>query len=167
MAVVDELARLRPRCGEAEAVDDVVEAHLQKLEQVLTGDPAAARGLVDVRPEGPLEHAVHLAHLLLLAKLHAVVGDLGGAARVAVLTGRIVAPLDGALLGVAARAFQKQLFAGTAALTAAGIPADRVGGFRHIPSLPPRPLLSERVYESCFSQRGAHNGSCAPKAESG
>ena len=43
VAVPDELARLRARRGEAEAVDDVVEARLEHPQQVLAGDAAVPR----------------------------------------------------------------------------------------------------------------------------
>src|SRR5262249_57877018 len=54
-----------------------------------------------------LEQAVHPAHLLLLAQLHAEVGEARPA--LAVLSGRIAAPLDAALGGEAAVALQEQL----------------------------------------------------------
>jgi hypothetical protein len=54
-----------------------------------------------------LEQAVHSAHLLLLAQLHAEVGEARPA--LAVLSGRIAAALDAALGGEAAVALQEQL----------------------------------------------------------
>ena len=69
--------------------------------------PRAALGHVEVAAELRLEHAVHALHLLLLAQLDGVLGEL--AAPLAVLAGRIVAPLDGALVGVAALALEEEL----------------------------------------------------------
>ena len=73
--VAHELARLGARGGEAHAVDDVVEAALEQLQQVLAGGARAARRLAVVVAELALEHAVHAAQLLLLAQLQAVVGQ--------------------------------------------------------------------------------------------
>ena len=48
VAVADQLARLAPRGGEAEADEDVVEAALEQAQQVLAGDALLARGLLVV-----------------------------------------------------------------------------------------------------------------------
>ena len=85
-------------CGargrEAHAVDGVVEAALEQLQQRLAGDAAAgALGLLEVAAELIFEHAVDALDLLLLAQLHAVADHLG-LARAAVLAGRHVALLD-------------------------------------------------------------------------
>src|SRR5919202_6180172 len=58
VAVADELPRLRPRRGEAESVDDVVEPRLEHPQQVLARDARPARGLRVVRPELLLEQPV-------------------------------------------------------------------------------------------------------------
>ena len=67
--VAHELARFGARSREAHPVHDVVQAALEQLQQVLTGGAGAARGLLVVVGELPLEHAVHAAQLLLLAQL--------------------------------------------------------------------------------------------------
>ena len=74
-AVRHELARFGARAAHAHPVDDVVEARLEQLQQVLAGRALALRRLGEVAAELPLEHAVDAAELLLLAQLLAVVGD--------------------------------------------------------------------------------------------
>ena len=91
-------------CGpgrrEAHPVDDVVEAQLERAEQVLAGHAGPVLGVDEVVAELALEDAVGAADLLLLAQLQAVLADL--AAADAVLAGRRRTTLEGALLGVAA-----------------------------------------------------------------
>ena len=116
VAVVDQLSRLAPRGGEAEADEDVVEPALEQPQQVLAGDALLARGLLVVAGELALEHAVEAARLLLLAQLVAVLR--GAHAAAAVLARRVGAALDAALLGQAALALQEQLLALAAALLA-------------------------------------------------
>src|SRR5689334_17871588 len=118
VVVPHELPALRPRGREAEPVDDVVEPQLEHAQEVLAGDAAAAAGLGVVAAELRLEHAVVAAHLLLLAQLEQVLGLLDAAA--AVLARRVGAPLDGALLGQAALALQKELHVLAPALLALG-----------------------------------------------
>src|SRR5215218_9024415 len=67
--VADELPGLPARAGEAEADEDVVEAALEKGQQVLAGDPGLRRRLLVVMAELLLQHAVVAAGLLLLAEL--------------------------------------------------------------------------------------------------
>src|SRR5207237_5101339 len=112
--------RLGAGVGEAQAEDDVVEALLEELEQVLASLPLRRRAARVVAAELRLEQSVEALHLLLLAQLHAVLGELGPA--LAVLAGRIRPALDGALVRVAAVALQVHLevFA----------PADAAGAFR-------------------------------------
>ena len=69
VAVADQLARLAPRGGEAEADEHVVEARLEQPQQVLAGDAVLARSLVVVGAELFLQHLVVAARLLLLAQL--------------------------------------------------------------------------------------------------
>ena len=107
VAVAHELARLRARRREAEAVHDVVEARLEHAQELLAGDAGAPRRLLVVRAELLLEQAVVAARLLLLAQLQEVLALLDAAA--AVLTRRIRAALDRALLGQAALALQEEL----------------------------------------------------------
>jgi hypothetical protein len=81
VAVAHELTSLRARGGEAHAVDRVVEAPFEQLEQRLAGDAAGAVGHFEVAAELIFEHAVGALDLLLLAQLHAVADHLRGARR--------------------------------------------------------------------------------------
>ena len=107
VTVRDEMAGLRPGRGDAHPVDDVVEAQLERAQEVLTGDTRASLGLDEVVAELALEDAVGAADLLLLAELEAVLADL--AAAHAVLAGWRRAPLERAFLRVAAAALQEEL----------------------------------------------------------
>src|SRR5215217_4608613 len=118
MAVADELARLCTRAGEAQAVDDVVEAGLEHPEQVLARGAEALRRLLVVVAELLLEQAVVAARLLLLAQLQQVLALLDPAA--AVLARRIRAALDRALLRQAALALEEELHPLAAADAALG-----------------------------------------------
>src|SRR5690606_16122064 len=71
-----QLARGRPGHREAHAVDDVVEAGLEQLQQVLTRVALLGRGLLVVVAELALQQAVDALDLLLLAQLDGVVGEL-------------------------------------------------------------------------------------------
>src|SRR3989337_1117494 len=73
--------------GEPGAVDDVGEAALEQLQQVVTGLAGAAGGLGVVVVELLLEDAVGVAGLLLLPQLEEVLALLDAAA--AVLAGRV------------------------------------------------------------------------------
>src|SRR5207253_7866410 len=112
-AVAHELARLRPRAREAEPVDDVVEAGLQHLQEVLPGDARALCGLLVVVPELLLEQAVVPARLLLLAQLQQILGLLDPPA--SVLARRVAAPLDRALVSEALLRLEEELHAFSAA----------------------------------------------------
>ena len=109
-------SRLGARRGEAEPVDDVVEAGLEQAQQVVAGDAALLVRLLVVGAELRLEEAVVAARLLLLPQLQQILALLDAAATV--LTRRIRAALDGAFLGQAALALQKELDALPAALLA-------------------------------------------------
>src|SRR6476646_10466500 len=76
VAVHDQLAGVAAGAGEAGAVDDVVQAALEQLEQVVTGLALPARGLGVVVVELLLQHAVGEAGLLLLAQLEEVLALL-------------------------------------------------------------------------------------------
>src|SRR5215831_1709400 len=108
VSMANELARLGVVRGEAETVDDVVQATLEELDEVLAGHALHARGLEVVAAELALGDAVDALHLLLLAQLLAVVGRLA-AARLAMLARRIRAALVAALVGVAAVALEEEL----------------------------------------------------------
>src|SRR5688572_16517801 len=120
VTVANQLARLRPRRREAHAIDRVVEAALQQLQQRLAGDAAAGPlRLFEVAAELVLQHAVDALDLLFLAQLHAVADHLR-LAQTAMLPRRHVALLDRALLGVATLALEEQLHALAAAEAANG-----------------------------------------------
>src|SRR5207244_7515024 len=95
------------RDREPKPVDDVVESGLEHPQQGLAGHAGALRRLRVVGAELLLEQAVVAPRLLLLAQLEQVLGLLDAAA--AVLARRVAAPLDRALLGQAALAFQEEL----------------------------------------------------------
>src|SRR6476620_5963426 len=97
VAVNDQLAGVAAGAGEAGTVDDVVQAALEQLEQVVTGLAGATVRLGVVVGELLLEHAVGEAGLLLLLELRAVLALLDP--RPAVLAGRVGTLLE---LGVAA-----------------------------------------------------------------
>src|SRR5437660_2324455 len=105
--VAHQLAGLGAGVGEAEAEDDVVEPLLEIRQEILAGLALRRAAPQVVAAELRLEQAVEPLHLLLLAQLHAVLGELGAA--LAVLAGRIRAALDGALVRVAAVALQIHL----------------------------------------------------------
>src|SRR6202012_953106 len=100
VTVGDQLAGVAPRGGEAEAHEHVVEAGLEQPEQVLAGDAVHAGGVFVVGAELFLQHLVVAAGLLLLAQLQAILALAQPAA--AVVTGRVGATLDAALVGEAA-----------------------------------------------------------------
>ena len=116
--VADELAGLAARGREAEAHEDVVQAALEQGQKVLAGDARLRRRSLVVVAELLLEHAVVPPRLLLLAKLHAVLGLL--LAPTAVLARRVVATLDAALVRQAALALEEELLALATALLALG-----------------------------------------------
>src|SRR6185503_6899619 len=74
-AMAHELARFGARRREAHAVHDVVEPRLEHAKQVLARRSFDLRSLLVIVAELPLEHAVHAPKLLLLAQLHAVIGQ--------------------------------------------------------------------------------------------
>src|ERR1700744_1019378 len=87
VAVVDQLAGLAPRGGEAEADQHVVEAGLEQPKQGFAGDALLAGGVFVVGAELFLEHLVVAAGLLLLAQLQAVLALAQAAATV--IAGRV------------------------------------------------------------------------------
>ena len=74
--------------GKVEAVDDVVEAGLQQLQEDIAGHAATAGGFLIVLAELTFEHAVHEAELLLFSEHDTVVGLLLAAGAHTVLTRR-------------------------------------------------------------------------------
>jgi hypothetical protein len=106
VTVPHELPRLGARVREAESVDHVVEPPLEQDHQRFAGDALRPVRFLEQLPELPLEQAVHALQLLLLAELEAVLGELH--APLAMLAGRIVATLDGALVGVAPLSLEEE-----------------------------------------------------------
>src|SRR5262249_33587335 len=133
VTVGHHLARLAARGREAQAEHDVVQAQLQQPEQVLAGDALLALRPLEVLAELALQHAVDALGLLLLAQLHAVGRQL--AAIQTAHARRIVAPLDGALVGDAPRALEEELHALAAAQPALGVTISRHAGLLHPPPL--------------------------------
>src|SRR5215203_742520 len=119
VTVGDEVACLRAGRRDAHPVDHVVEPQLERPQEVLPGHAGSVLGVDEVVPELALEDPVGPAHLLLLTQLEAVLADL--AAADAVLAGRRRAPLERALLGIAAAALQEELCAFPAAEAADGL----------------------------------------------
>src|SRR4051794_10130412 len=118
MAVADQLAGLAARGREAQAHEDVVQARLQHLKEVLARDAGLIGGLLVVVAELLLEHAVVAARLLLLTQLHAGLGLL--LAPAAVVARRVRPALDAALVREAALTLEEELLTLAAALLALG-----------------------------------------------
>ena len=97
---------------------DVVQPPLQQAHQHVAGVALGARAAAEVAAELPLQHAVVVLDLLLLAQVHAVVGLLAAAELVHARAA--VAALDRALGRVAARALEEQLHPVAAAEPANG-----------------------------------------------
>jgi hypothetical protein len=91
MTVTHKLARLRARCGIAKTINDVVQAALEKGEQVFARYAFHTNGPLEVEPELSFQHAVYSLDLLFLAKLFAVTYELRPANIATVLTWRLSA----------------------------------------------------------------------------
>src|SRR5689334_1920241 len=85
-----ELARGRTGDSEAHAVDDVVQARLEELQQVFTRVALLGGRLLVVVAELTLEQAVDALDLLLFAQLGRMVGQLALAGGGAVLAGLLL-----------------------------------------------------------------------------
>src|SRR6266568_8915585 len=113
-----------PRLGAARtkphAVRDGIQARLQQLQQTLAGHAFAARGLRIRLAELALKEPVYAAQLLLLPQLLAEIGH-AAAAFLSVLSRRIAAALDRALVGEAFLALEEELLPLATALAALGI----------------------------------------------
>src|SRR5205085_1504556 len=81
VAVPDELARGLATGGEAHAVNHVVEAALERGEQVVAGDARQRAHALERVAELPLAHAIDALDLLLLTKLLRVLARLAAARR--------------------------------------------------------------------------------------
>src|SRR5690606_22523639 len=89
-AMADELPGRGPGQREAHAVDDVVQAGLEQLQEDLAGVAALGSRLLVVIAELPLEQAVDTLDLLLLTQLVGVVGQLAATRGGAVLAGLLL-----------------------------------------------------------------------------
>src|SRR6202167_245038 len=107
MPVTHHLPRLRQRAGETETIDHVVEAPLEQYEQVLAGDSVRPLRHREVSLELRLHHPVDALDLLLFTQPNREFRETR--ARLAVGTGRIVAPLDRALVAVASLSLEEEL----------------------------------------------------------
>ena len=133
VAVADQLAGLGAAGGEAHPEHDVVQTDLEQAQQVLAGHARPVLRGLEVAPELALQDAVHAPDLLLLAQLHAVLGDLPAAH--GVLSWRGGPALEAALLGIAAAALEEELHALPTAEAADGSVVASHGAF-----LDPAPL---------------------------
>ena len=93
VAVDHVLAGLGDGAGDPGAQNEGVQAHLEQLDEGLTGQALAATGLLEDALELGLADAVLGAQALLLLEADGVVG-LGAAAGAAVLTGAVGAALE-------------------------------------------------------------------------
>jgi hypothetical protein len=100
VAVRHHLARLRPRGGETQPEDHIVEPSLEQAQEVLARHALLALRLREVASELALQQTVDALGLLLLAQLLPVRRLLRAAQ--AVLARGVVAALDGALVREAA-----------------------------------------------------------------
>ena len=73
--MADQLPRFSAGGTKPHAVDHIVEATFQQLQQVLTGCALEASSFLVIVPKLLLEDTVDTAYFLLLAQLHTVVGQ--------------------------------------------------------------------------------------------
>src|SRR5579872_956082 len=143
MPVRYQLTRLSARRCEVQAINDVVEPPLEELQEGASGLSGHASSLAKVIFELSLVNAVVLAHLLLLAQLTAILGDLLTGFALRLLAGRRSAAFNCALFRETAVAFEEQLdfFTGLARrrLSAADA-ADGTCISCHLPLLHPSPF---------------------------
>src|SRR3984885_6133600 len=125
MTVTNDLPRLRQRAGETETIDDVVEPALQQHQQILAGDAVHPLSHREVRRELRFHQAVNALNLLLLAQPNREFGETR--ARLSVRAGRIIAPLDRALVAVASLSLEEEFQSFASAQT-----ADRSQVSRHV-----------------------------------
>ncbi len=79
VAVANHLAGLSPALAEAKPMHDVVEPALQQRHERVARVSLALDRFVKILAELAFEHAVIVLDLLLLAQVHAVVGELAAA----------------------------------------------------------------------------------------
>src|SRR6516162_2323032 len=134
MAMGHQLTCLRAARRQVEAVDDVVETALEQLKKRSTGLPRYTRRFAEVVFELRLVNAVVAAHLLLLAQLAAILGNLRASLTRSFLPGSGSSPFHRAVAREATIAFKEELdlLAGFAcgSLSPAE-PADRANVTRH------------------------------------
>src|SRR5882672_1093703 len=151
--VQDHLPRLGARAAHAQAVDDVVEAALEDLHEVLARVAGLGDRLVIVAPELALHDAVHLLGALHFAQVDAELRQAD--ALRAVHAGRLVLFLDGALGRVAARPLEEQL--GPQAAADAALRPDDARNTLNSPLLPgPAAVVRQRrhVFDHADVQAG-------------
>src|ERR1051325_9468949 len=119
MAMTHEEPGFSARTGKAKPIGDIVEAPFKQNQQGLAGDAFGARGFGESTAELIFQQTVHPLDLLLFAQLQAVLGELRPA--LAMLSRRIVTALDGALVGITALSFEKELEVFSPAQPAHGI----------------------------------------------
>ena len=106
------MASLVSGIGEADPVDDVIEAGFEEADEVLARDSGSADSFLVVAHELLLEHAIGDAGALLFAQLEAAVRDLAAAGRAR--SWRVRAAVKAALGREAAITLEEELFAVTA-----------------------------------------------------
>ena len=106
MPVANHLARLRQRTREAEPIHHVVKAPFEQHQQVLAGDTVHPLRHREVGLELRLHHPVDTLDLLLLAQPNREFRNTR--ACLSVRAGRIIAPLDRALVAVAALSLKEE-----------------------------------------------------------
>jgi hypothetical protein len=109
----DELPRFLAGRPEAQPIHHIVQPALEQSQQRFTGDPCPPLGPLEDAAELPFLKAIDAPQLLLLTQLRAVIRN--ARPRLSMLAGRIASALDRALFRHAARTFQKQFLAFTAA----------------------------------------------------
>src|SRR5579864_2802906 len=112
--VTHQLARLAPRLGKPKPEDDIVEATLELLQQLLAGHTPGTGSLLEVVSELAFLGEVDSLRFLLFTQLQTVTHDLGLAV-LPMLPGSEIALLDGTLIAEALCAFEEQLHALAAA----------------------------------------------------
>src|SRR5271167_577867 len=106
VSVTHQLAGLAAGHAESQAIDHVVQAALQLLQEQFAGDALGARGLLEVITELAFLGEVNTLGLLFLSKLQAVAHDLRLAV-LAMLARSKIALLDGTLIAEAFGAFEE------------------------------------------------------------
>src|ERR1700733_13645872 len=125
MPVPNDLPRLRQRAGEAEPIADVIEPALEQHLQLLAGEALHPVSHREVRGELRFHQAINALALLLLAQPNREFGETRTC--LSVRAGRIIAPLDRALVAVASLSLEEEFQSFASAKT-----ADRSQVSRHV-----------------------------------